>query len=511
MKIFSSNEIKKIEMATITREGISKLDLIERAAEAVAYEIESRFRPTTRFIFFCGPEDNGAQALAVARMLYKENYTNISVYLFNGGGSRLSIECIQNRDALNLVGDIHFEEIVRSFMPPEIGDNDVVIDGLFGHELEGPLSNGYDAVVKYINDNSQYTISIGCPSGLQPEWNYENSRTNIVNAKLTLANQFPLLSFYFAENANFIGEVKILELDYDKQAIRNAECSFNLVRQREVKTALKQRDKFANKYNFGHLMLVAGSYGMTGAAILAARASLRSGCGLVSVHSPQRCFTAIQSAVPEALFDPDKDDFTISDLSKVLSDNRINALAIGPGMRTVVQTIDTFEQFLSSNPKVPCLFDADAINCFTTRNELLDLIPQHSVITPHAGEFDRLFGKNYTDESRLSRALEEARARNIIIVIKGHFTMTVRPDGRVFINSSGNAGMATAGSGDVLTGTIGSFMAQGYSPEVASVIGAYVHGLAGDYAERIHGEYGLMASDIVDNLGKAIKDIISTQ
>ena len=252
-------------------------------------------------------------------------------------------------------------------------------------------------------------------------------------------------------------------------------------------------------------MLVAGSYGMMGAAVLAARGALRAGAGKVSIHTARCGFNIIQSSVPEALFDADRHDIAITDINLK---HEYNAVAVGPGIGTNDVTVNAVEMFLKQ-AKGPVILDADALNCVAKRPTMLNHIPVLSIITPHAGEFDRIFGAQPSAEARLLKAVEMAHYYNIIIVLKGHYTAMVRPDGKIYFNSSGNPAMATAGSGDVLTGVICALMAQGYKPEISAIIGTYIHGVAGDIAAEEHGQYGVTAGDIADNIGRAIRDIMA--
>ncbi|MDD2961076.1 MAG: NAD(P)H-hydrate dehydratase [Muribaculaceae bacterium] len=503
MKIFSTSDIKTIEKTTIEKEPITPINLMERASSAIACEIISRWLLNKRIVVFAGPGNNGGDALAVARMLIEQGYT-VEIFLFNIGGGKLSKECTQNKERLFALGEIDFTEIINEFNPPYLSKDDLVIDGLFGSGLREPLKGGFTSLVRYINESGAFIISIDMPSGLFGEWNSENIRNNIVNANLTLSLQFSRLSFFFAENAEFVGEWKVLDIELSQDAIKNTPSNFYLVEKSDVKKVLRKRKDFANKYDFGSLMLVAGSYGMMGAAIISARAAARSGCGIVNVHAPRCGMMPIQSSIPEAIYDADKHDIIVTDID--LKHN-YSAIAIGPGLGTNPYTVAALEKFLTSSQS-PCILDADALNCIAQKPALLNNLPIMSIITPHAKEFDRLFGDFYTDEMRVKKALEVSRYYNIIIVLKGHHTMTIRPDGKIYINNSGNSGMATAGSGDALTGIIGSLVAQGYKPEVSAVVGAYIHGYAGDMAQRKNGNFGMIASDIVDNIGLAIKEIM---
>ena len=303
MKIFTTKEIKAIDARTVELEKISQIDLMERAATSVAYEIMSRWRPDRRFVVFAGPGNNGGDALAVARLLWAEGYTRIEVFFFNVPSSRLSDCCRINRDRLVAVNGIDYTEVVGGeFDPPALSYGDVVIDGLFGSGLMEPLKGGFTSLVQYINDSKAFVVSIDTPSGLLGEWNL-GDRRNIVRANLTFAFQFKRLSFFFAENAEFVGECKVLDIALNQEAMRSTRSNFYLVEDYEVKNVLRSRPLHCNKYNFGNMLLVAGSYGMYGAAVLAARAAMRSGVGLMTVHGACSGHDILQISVPEAKYE----------------------------------------------------------------------------------------------------------------------------------------------------------------------------------------------------------------
>ena len=345
-------------------------------------------------------------------------------------------------------------------------------------------------------------VSIDTPSGLLGEWNL-GDRRNIVRANLTFAFQFKRLSFFFAENAEFVGECKVLDIALNQEAMRSTRSNFYLVEDYEVKNVLRRRPLHCNKYNFGNMLLVAGSYGMFGAAVLAARAAMRSGVGLMTVHGACSGHDILQISVPEAKYESDHDDWITTDIT--LKHN-YQSVAVGPGIGTDDKTCDALEIFLK-NYRKPCVLDADALNCIAKRPNLLDCIVPKTVITPHAEEFDRIFGKHHSEEERLRRAIEVAKKYQLVIVLKAHFTMTVNVDGRVYINANGNPGMATAGSGDILTGIIGALLAQGYDSRTSAVLGVFIHGAAGDMAAVAHGSYGMVAGDIVENIGQVIRNL----
>lgn len=499
MKLITSQSIKDIERATCEEQNITSAELMERAASAVSCDIMSRFITSKRFVVIAGPGNNGGDALAVARMLIEQGYKKVEVFLFNVHG-RLSQECKEQRNKLIMVENVDFTEVTRQFDPPLLSKDDIVIDGLFGCGLNTPLQGGFVSLARLINESGAYVISIDVPSGLFGEWNGNIVRRDIIHANETLTFQFPRMSFFFEENHEIVGKWKILDIEMSENKIRNTPTNFFFLEKKNIRNVLRTRNIFSDKRDYGSAIIMAGSMGMMGAAILAAKAAMRAGAGLVTVHSARCGMNILQTAVPEAMFEPDRNDKCISDMS-IHHDHQ--AVAVGPGIRTYDDTINALEH-LAKNSGMPLILDADALNCIARRPALLTMLPSMSILTPHKGEFDRLFGEHNTTEERLKTAIEMAKQYNIIIVLKGHYSAIVRPDGRVYFNPTGNPGMATAGAGDVLTGVITAFMAQGYKPELAATIGVYIHGLAGDLASEKVGEAGLIASDIIDHIGKAI-------
>ena len=506
MKIINTEGIRKIDTATCENQQISSIDLMERAAAAVTHEITERFLPSQRIVVIAGPGNNGGDALAVSRMLIEQGYRNTEIYLFNVKG-KLSHDCNEEYKRLITMEGINFTEITHAFNPPRLGKNDVVVDGLFGSGLNAPLQGGFVAVARYINESGAYVISIDIPSGLFNEWNSHINMRDMVHANLTLAFQLPRLAFFFSENYPVLGEWKLLDIDLDESKIKETQTNYFVIDSRNITPLLHKRLPFTGKRDYGSALIFAGSTGMTGAAVLAARGAMKSGAGLVTVHSAKRGIDIVQTAVPEAMFEPDRNDHVISDM-KIHHNHQ--AVAAGPGIGTQNMTIDALEHLLQ-NCTAPLILDADALNCISQRPALLPLLPAKTIITPHIGEFDRLFGEQRTSEDRLKTAISMARKYNIIIVLKGHYTAIIRPTGRVYFNMTGNPGMATAGAGDVLTGIITAFLAQGYNPEYAATIGVYVHGLAGDLAAEKYGQFGLVASNIAEFAGRAVEQILSSR
>lgn len=504
MKIFTSAQIRSIENAVIEKEGVTSIELVERAASAITWEIMSRWRPSRPMMVFAGPGNNGADALAVARMLADEGYT-VTVLLFNVTDRGLSDACRHYRDELTNVPGVSFTEITNDFNPPVITRDAIVIDGLFGSGLKEPLKGGFKSLVDYINSSNATIVSIDMPSGMFGEWNEATLSRDVVHATLTLAIEFPRLSFFIQDNAEFLGEWKVLDIKLTGNESRGEQSPYYLLEKKDVKRILRQRPEFCSKADFGSMLLVAGCYGMIGASQMAALGALRSGIGRLTVHGPRCGFIPMQTSVPEAMFHADQHDIVITDISPK---HEYDVVALGPGIGTHDYTVRAVENFINMSTN-PLVIDADGLNCIAQRPNLLEHVPPMSVITPHAGEFDRLFGPHTSHESRLKTAVEKSAYYSIIILLKGRYTSVVRPDGKIYFIGSGCQALATPGSGDVLTGIVGSFIAQGYTPDLAAAIGAYIHGMAGTLAADNDGTFGVLATDVARNTSKAIRDILN--
>ncbi|WP_280121925.1 NAD(P)H-hydrate dehydratase [Duncaniella muricolitica] len=503
MKIFNTENIRKIDRITIEEEGVSSQELIRRVAEGVAGEIIGRWSPSTPVVIFAGSGNNGADALVVGRLLLEAGFYP-RILLFNFKGNSLSRDCDMAKRELLATGYNGLMEIIDRAELPSLTPDHLVIDGLFGSGLRDPLEGGFMMLARNISESGATVISIDVPSGMFGEWNARVIGRNVVHATLTMAIQFPRLSFFLGDNAELVGKWKVIDIGLSNRAIMETPTKYFYVERDEVRAVLKPRKPFSSKSDYGHALLFAGCYGMAGAAVMAARGALRSGVGKLTVHSARAAFPVIQSQVPEALFSADRHENVISDMSARFN---CSAIGVGPGIGTNDATRGAFETLVKSY-KRPLVIDADALNAIAKNQTILDHIAPGSILTPHAGEFDRIFGTQTSDEGRLLKAVEVSHRYKLLIVLKGRYTAIVRPDGKVFFNSSGTPAMATAGSGDVLTGIITSLLAQGYKPETASVAGVYIHGLAGEMAAETQGEYGTTAMDIASCVGRAVKAIM---
>ncbi len=497
MKIFPTSTLKELDAYTIEHEPITSIDLMERASQAIAESIVKRWNAETPFTVFAGPGNNGGDALAVSRLLAERGY-RLAVYLFNTKNS-LSPECDINKEKLSAQGNVDFHEVTTQFVPPVLTDKHVVIDGLFGSGLNKPLSGGFAAVVKYINSSSAKVVALDIPSGLMGEENTFNVRTNIIRANLTLSLQLPKLSFLFSENQEFIGEWELLDIGLNEDGIDEMETPYFLLEREDLQELLKPRFKFAHKGNFGHALLIAGCQGMAGASVLSAKACLRSGVGLLTVHVPSVNNTIVQSAVPEAMTEVDRgiDCFTCP-----TDTDDYQAVGIGPGLGKSDETESALLAQIDTC-QTPMVIDADALNLLAEHRTYIGRLPKGSILTPHPGEFERLVGKCQDSYERLIKACDLAKTAGVYIVLKGAYSTIITPEGKCFFNTTGNPGMATGGSGDVLTGIILALLAQNFKAEDAACLGVYVHGLAGDIAAKKKGMIGMTAGDIVNYLPMA--------
>ncbi len=498
MKIFTGAQIHELDQYTIDHEPIASIDLMERAAKAIARTICEQWPNTTPVVVFAGPGNNGGDALAVARIMAAANY-DVSAYLFNISG-RLSGDCAANRQRLLDSKQVkNFVEVTQEFEPPQLDGQTLVIDGLFGSGLNKPLAGGFASLVKYINASPARVVSIDLPSGLMSEDNSYNVRANIIRADLTLTLQHQKLSFFFPENQQFIGKLRVLDIRLSAEGIEKTDAQYNLIEETDIRPLLLERDTFAHKGNMGHALLIAGSYGMAGAAVLAAKACLRAGAGKVTVHSPKRNNMILQVSVPEAVVQLDQDD-TI--FSQAVDTEDYNALGIGPGLgQSETTSIALIAQLRRST--CPIVADADALNMLANHRAWLMQLPKGIILTPHPKEFDRLESRSADSYERLTKGRELAERLQGYVILKGHYSALCCPDGHVMFNSTGNAGMATAGSGDVLTGIITALLARGYKQREACMLGMYLHGLSGDIAARHLGMESLIASDLIQYLPQA--------
>jgi len=498
MKIFTTDQIRAIDAATIASEPVSSIDLMERAAGKLFEWIRENIPHSKTVMIFAGPGNNGGDALALARMMTNSSYS-VETFIVNTD-STFSNDFTANLHRLKETGNTPFIiSDIGSF--PGIVKSSLIIDGIFGSGLSRQPSGLTAEVIRKINSSGGMIISIDIPSGLSCDGSLPDETDLIIKADTTLSLQFPKLSFMSDECSDFTGKWEVLDIGLLPEAIEKESTPYYYTTINDVAPLIKGRGRFDHKGTYGHALLIAGSYGKAGAAIMACKAAMRTGAGLVTCHSPVECVTPIQCSVAEVMVSPDegKDHITACPDTSLY-----DSIGIGPGIGTDPDTRSALANLLASYRK-PIVIDADALNILSLEPDMMSLIPENSVLTPHPGEFARLTGKKERGIERVKSQIEFAGRHKCIVLLKGAFTSVAMPDGRVRFNSTGNPGMATAGSGDTLTGMITSLMAQGYSPEDAAVTGAFLHGLAGDIAVKRGSMEALMAGDIVKKIGRAYR------
>ncbi len=501
MKIFRADQVREIDAYTIEHEPIRPIDLMERAARQLHHWITKRYFQDRKVKVITGPGNNGGDSLALARMLADDFYdTEIYYVEFT---DKVSDSWKINHKRIIEQGRVAFHTLAQGDELPHFDPCDLLIDGLFGSGLSRPL-NGFPAeIVRWMNHMGNEIIAIDVPSGLMGEDNSGNNRETIVHAAITLTFQFPSLSYFFAENESCLGNWHILSIGLHQEIIHKMETDYFFLTKEFVASLLNRREKFSHKGTFGHVLLISGCYGKMGAAVLASRACLRTGAGLMTAHIPKFGYEIIQTALPEAMISIDQSDTIFTQIPDL---DPYQAIGIGPAIGCRNNSQKGLHELLEK-AKVPLVIDADAINILGENREWLEQVPENTIFTPHPKEFERLAGKTSNHYERNRKQIGFSKQYHAIVVLKGAHTSISCPDGTCYFNTTGNPGMATAGSGDVLTGIILSLLGQGYQPKLAALIGVYLHGLAGDLAEKQFGEEALIATDIIENLGNAFNEI----
>ena len=492
--------MKELDASTIREQNITSLQLMERAAERAAEAIAMEWPAKgTPVVVFAGPGNNGGDGLAVARLLAGRGYA-VKAYLFNTG-DHLSNDCAENKKRILETEGVEFTEVTSQFEAPALTEEMLVVDALFGTGLDRPATGGFATLIKFINAAPAQVVAIDMPSGLMSEDNAQNIPSNIIQAHLTLTFQHLKPAMLIAENNIYCGRIKVLDIGLSAQKAAALDTPYFFTEAADVRQMLQERPAFGHKGTFGHALLVCGRYGMAGAAILSAKACLKSGVGKVTIHTPKRNNDLLQISVPEALLSHDADDaiFTTPNLSDAFS-----AIALGPAIGTDKRTALAFIQ-QTGHAAVPLVIDADGINILADHRSWIRQIPKGTVFTPHLGEMSRL-GLHSTDHfAALEEAKEMAVTHGFFIILKNRYTAVCTPQGKVYFNPTGNNALATAGSGDVLTGMLAALLAEGYETAAACRLAVFLHGLAGDLAATDLGQESVTASDLIDYLPKAFR------
>ncbi len=508
MKILSAEQTRQADAATIEREPIHSVDLMERAATAFTNEFLQHFRDKQRPVFiFCGPGNNGGDGLAIGRMLLGHEYDVhiFTVHAHDKGSDDFKV----NRDRLEQQS-YAIRNIEENSDIPVIPSQAILIDGLFGSGLTRKIEGIFADVIKAMNEASATVVAIDIPSGLYADKPVEKEAV-LVKAHYTFTFQLPKLAFLLPQNELIVGEWKVLDIGLYQPFIDQADTPYFYVETNLIKPLHKKRHLFSNKGDYGKTLLIAGSYGKMGAAILAARACLKSGVGLLTVHVPECGYEIMQIANPEAMTTLDRHQFIFTSLEQEGRSelDKYDVVGVGPGIGTAEETVEALTQLLSDTKSrnMRMVMDADALNICGKHRKLLKQIPEHSILTPHPKEFERLTEKAKHDFHRLELLRNFSRDHKVFVTLKGSRTAISTPEGNLYFNCTGNPGMATGGTGDALTGMLTALIAQQYDSFAATLLGVYLHGLAGDLATEKLSQEGMVASDLIDHVGEAFKTL----
>ena len=492
MKILNAEQIRALDAHTIKNEPISSLDLMERASHAFVNWFINCFDVSKSVSIFCGKGNNGGDGLAIARLLSGKGFqVRIFVIEYSEKGSD---DFKQNLERLE--GKLQVQFIHESHAMPELQSDQIVLDALLGSGLSRPITGLLKEVIQRINDATGTIISIDIASGLYVDKPNDKSDT-IIKPNHTVTFQLPKLAFMMPQNAEFTGDWHVVDIGLEKEFIEHTPTPYYYTDKSSGEALTKNREKFSHKGTFGHALIFAGSYGKMGAAVLSSRACLHSGAGLLTVHIAECGYEILQISLPEAMLSVDRNQRNITELPELDS---YSAIGIGPGIGQEPLTVRILDELLEQI-KAPLIMDADALNILSKHPDLLDKLPAKTILSPHPKEFQRLAGASNNEFDRLELARNFAKKHNVIIILKGAYTAVILTNGDVHFNSTGNAGMATGGSGDVLTGILTALLAQKYTPENAAIFGVYQHGLAGDRAAERKTKTAMIASDIIENLG----------
>lgn len=496
MKILNVTQIRELDQYTIKNEPIAPISLMERASEAFADWFVARFPASRTVKIFCGLGNNGGDGMAVARMLINLEYT-VQVFVVRYA-PRESDDCAHNHRRLKLLTAPTYIEKPQDV--PAIRHNEIVLDAILGSGLSRPTDGIVKTTIEAINRSPATVVSIDIASGLYAD-RPNQPEDVVVEPDHTVTFQLPKLALVLPKNGKNVGQWHVLDIRLSRRFIDQARTPYYYTNPEEARLLLRPRETHSHKGTFGHALLLVGSYGKMGAGVLASRGCLRSGVGLLTVQVPRSGYQILQTAVPEAMCLPDDHEHHLTGHTAIAGKefNEYDSIGVGPGIGQSPETVSMLRNLLQ-NVRKPMVFDADALNILAQNRDLLGLLPERSILTPHPKEFERLTQRWENDYDKLELLQDFARRYDVVVVLKGAHTAIATPEGEVHFNSTGNPGLSTGGTGDVLTGVITALLAQGYDPVEASVLGVYSHGLAGDRAAAERGQIGLTASDVIENL-----------
>jgi|SRR5690625_2494693 len=492
MKIFTAQQIKQADENTLISQQITSLELMERAADKAFLALLKKYKNTSvSFKIFCGVGNNGGDGLVIARKLMEKEF-DVQVFIVKYS-SHFSSDFQENLKRLEKVENSTITFLEENSDFPELGTDVILIDSIFGIGLNRMLPKWIQDLIDNLNHSKLPIISIDIPTGMLA--NLPKINQSIIRASETLTFQHPKFSFFLPETAEYTGKVKVLDIDLDTTSLKS---DIKLIKRKSIRKIYKSRKLFSHKGTFGHVLLAGGSKGMMGSMILSSKAALRAGAGKATALIPKSGNDILQIAVPELMTIRSEGKTKLSDFKKLSFTPEVICFGMGAGKDP--KTVEFFEELIKS-AKNPIVIDADGLNILSENKNLLKNIPANSVLTPHPKELQRLIGPWKNDFEKIEKTQNLALQHQLIILIKGYFTLVISGK-KIFINPSGNPGMATAGSGDVLSGIIAGLMAQNYSPEHAAVMGVWIHGKAGDLAAKKNSQEAMVAGDISEFIGK---------
>lgn len=501
MKIFTAEQIRQLDKYTIENEPIASIDLMERAAATFADWFAEQFpRQDHTLHIFCGIGNNGGDGLVAARLLHHAGY-EVNVHICHIS-EQTSPDFDTNFTRLPQRDTVAIHHINSGDGLPTLPHNSIIVDAIFGSGLNRPVEGYWADLLRHLNQQQGLRVAIDMPSGL-----FADQPTEGVSfeAGYTFSFEVPKLAMLLPENDKRVGQWVARSIGLHPKAIEQTSSPYQLVERCMASRLLRPREKYSHKGTYGHALLIMGGYGKMGAAILASKAALRTGVGLLSVHIPKTGYDILQTSLPEAMASVDQHDLNFTEVPEL---SAYSAVGVGCGLGQHENTQKAMGELLKK-ARNPLVIDADGINILSQHQDWYAKIPRGSILTPHPKEFERLFGATDNEFERLKLQGQKAEELEVVIVLKGAHTTVATPEGGIYFNSTGNPGMATGGSGDVLAGMVTALLAQAYRPEEAAVLGVYLHGLAGDLAAAEMGEESMIASDLCQHISKAYQQLRS--
>ncbi|WP_230383746.1 NAD(P)H-hydrate dehydratase [Pedobacter endophyticus] len=490
--LLTSAQMRQADEFTIKNKPIASIDLMEKAARSFVQSfLRDEFDANQRIAIFCGKGNNGGDGLAIAHLLLNNGCENVKVYVINFSDKQSDDFAIN----LQRLDESRCKKInVSTVDDLKNMKADVIIDAILGSGLNKPLAGDYEKLAAFINEQNKKVYAVDVPTGF-PSEGIIPAEYNGIKAYKTICFQRPKINFFFPESALATQEYEVVDIDLNEDFIQQQDADFYLVEETDVRELLKSRKLFSHKGTYGHALIVAGNADTMGAALLSSLACLHTGAGLTTACIPKSGLTALNSLLPEVMALP-RDEYT-----RIENPAKFKAIAIGPGLGVSPESEKLLESLLATNK--PLVIDADGLNCLADNQTLLSKVPKSSILTPHMKEFDRIFGEHEHWWDRVQTAKVQAQALQIVIILKNQFTFVCLPDGKVYINPTGNPAMAQGGMGDILTGVVVSFLAQGYSSAESAILATFIHGRAGDMLADDNAV--VTASEVAKNMPKALK------